>query len=211
MTENSSIETAVVDSTGNEVARVALPGVFAEPVRDYLLFDQVLAQLASRRSGNAHTKTKGEIRGGGKKPWRQKGTGRARAGSSRSPIWRGGGTTFGPRTRSYDYRLPRTARRAALASALAQKQRDGELKVVDSLTLDAPRTKDFRAILEALGVSNGVLVITADRNDNVELSARNLPNTLVLPVAGLNVYDVLRYRNLVITKDALAGIEERLG
>lgn len=211
MSENSPIETAVVDRSGNEVARVTLPAVFAEPVRDYLLFDQVLAQLASRRSGTAHTKTKGEISGGGKKPWRQKGTGRARAGSSRSPIWRGGGTMFGPRTRSYDYRLPRTARRAALASALAQKQRDGELQVVDSLTLDAPRTKDFRRIVESLGVSAGVLVVLAERNDNVELSARNLPHTLVLPVEGLNVYDVLRYRHLVITKDALALIEERLG
>jgi large subunit ribosomal protein L4 len=191
VSENSSIETAVVNASGAEVAKVTLPAVFGSDVRDYLLFEQVIAQQSSRRSGTAATKGKGEISGGGKKPWRQKGTGRARAGSSRSPIWRGGGTVHGPQPRSYGYRLPRSARRAALASALAQ-------------------TKELRSLLETLGVARSVLVITEDRNDTVELSARNLPYVVVLPVAGLNVYDILRYENLLVTKDALARIEERL-
>ncbi len=210
MSENSSIETAVVNASGAEVAKVTLPAVFGSDVRDYLLFEQVIAQQSSRRSGTAATKGKGEISGGGKKPWRQKGTGRARAGSSRSPIWRGGGTVHGPQPRSYGYRLPRSARRAALASALAQKQRDGQLKVIDSLEMAAPKTKELRSLLETLGVARSVLVITEDRNDTVELSARNLPYVVVLPVAGLNVYDILRYENLLVTKDALARIEERL-
>jgi large subunit ribosomal protein L4 len=210
VSENSSIETAVVNASGAEVAKVTLPAVFGSDVRDYLLFEQVIAQQSSRRSGTAATKGKGEISGGGKKPWRQKGTGRARAGSSRSPIWRGGGTVHGPQPRSYGYRLPRSARRAALASALAQKQRDGQLKVIDSLEMAAPKTKELRSLLETLGVARSVLVITEDRNDTVELSARNLPYVVVLPVAGLNVYDILRYENLLVTKDALARIEERL-
>ncbi len=210
MSENNTIEAPVVDLSNAEVARVTLPEAFSARVNDALMFEQVLAQRACDRSGSASTKTRGLIRGGGKKPWRQKGTGRARAGSNRSPIWRGGGTIFGPTPRSYAYRLPRGARRAALASALAQKQRDGELKVVDSLTLDQPKTKELRVILDALGVAAGALIVTAALDDNVTLASRNLPRATALPVAGLNVQDILRYRNLVVTRDALAAIEERL-
>jgi large subunit ribosomal protein L4 len=210
MSEATSIETAVVNATGTEVGKVALPEVFSERVHDWVLFDQVLAQLASRRSGTAATKTRGLISGGGKKPWRQKGTGRARAGSSRSPVWRGGGTIFGPQPRSYAYRLPRSARKKALGSALAQKLRDGEMIVIESLAFDAPRTKQMRTVLEGLGIRESVLVVLADRDDNTELSARNLPGVTVLPVEGLNVYDILRHRRLLVTRDAVAGIEERV-
>ncbi len=210
MSDNGAIETAVVDMGNSEVARVALPALFSSPVNDDLLFEQVLAQRASRRQGDAATKTRGLIRGGGAKPWRQKGTGRARAGSSRSPIWRGGGTIFGPQPRSYGYRLPRAARRAALMSALAQKQRDGLIKVIDELRFSEPKTKAMRTTLEALGVCESCLIIIPAGDRNVELSARNLPRVLVQAVEGLNVYDVLRHKHLLVSKEALSAIEERV-
>jgi len=204
------MESSVVNRTNQEVGRVTLPAVFETRVNDNLLFDQVLAQLASRRSGTAATKTRAFVRGGGKKPFKQKGTGCARAGSSRSPVWRGGAVVFGPQPRDYDYRLPRSSRRGALASALAQKARDGQLTVVDSLVLDQPKTRLMAAVLDALGVRPGVLVVTADRDRAIELAGRNLPHVLVQSVQGLNVYDILRHKNLLVTQDALAAIEERL-
>jgi large subunit ribosomal protein L4 len=205
------METSVVNRSNQEVARVTLPSVFESRVNDSLLFDQVLAQLASRRAGTHSTKTRAFVSGGGKKPWKQKGTGRARAGSNRSPIWRGGAVIFGPQPRSYEYRLPGSSRRGALASALAQKARDGEMKVVDSITLDQPKTKQLAAVLASLGVPAGTLLVIAGRDRNVELAARNLPRVLVLPVEGLNVYDILRHKNLVVAQDALAAIDARLG
>lgn len=205
------METSVVNRSNQEVARVTLPSVFESRVNDSLLFDQVLAQLASRRAGTHSTKTRAFVSGGGKKPWKQKGTGRARAGSNRSPIWRGGAVIFGPQPRSYEYRLPGSSRRGALASALAQKARDGEMKVVDSITLDQPKTKQLAAVLATLGVPAGTLLVIAGRDRNVELAARNLPRVLVLPVEGLNVYDILRHKNLVVAQDALAAIDARLG
>jgi len=204
------METAVVNRTNQEVGSVTLPAVFETRVNDSLLFDQVLAQLASRRSGTASTKTRAFVRGGGKKPWKQKGTGRARSGSNRSPVWRGGAVVFGPQPRDYDYRLPRSSRRGALSSALAQKARDGQIKVVDSLALDRPKTKLLAGILETLGLRASVLVVTTERDRSVELAGRNLPHVLVQSVEGLNVYDILRHKNLLVTKDALAAIEERL-
>jgi len=210
MAERSNIEVPVVDPHNAEVGKVDLPAAFSEHVREGLLFEQVLSQRASRRSGSAATKTRAEVRGGGKKPWRQKGTGRARAGSSRSPIWRGGAVVFGPRPRSYAYRLPRTARRAALASALSQKARDGQVRVIDSLRMEKPKTKRMQEILSALGINGSVLIVGPGEDRNLELSARNLPYTRVMPVAGLNVYDVLRHEILLIQRDALPVIEERL-
>jgi len=210
MSEAAAKEIAVVDATNKEVGRVALPELFASPVNDAVLFEQVLAQLASRRSGTASTKTRGLISGGGKKPWKQKGTGRARAGSSRSPIWRGGGTIFGPQPRSYAYRLPRKTRLVALRSALAQKARDGQLRVIERLQFDGPKTKQMRATLDALGLARSVLIVLPERDSAVELSARNLPGVLALPIEGLNVYDILRHETLLVTRDALAGIEGRL-
>jgi large subunit ribosomal protein L4 len=210
MAERASIEVPVVDLRNAEVGKVTLPAAFSEQVRDGLLFEQVLSQRAARRSGTAATKTRAEVRGGGKKPWKQKGTGRARAGSSRSPIWRGGGAAFGPQPRSYAYRLPRTARRAALASALAQKARDGQVRVIDALRLDQPKTKRMQEILAALGITGSVLIVGGAEDRNLELAARNIPYTRVMTVAGLNVYDVLRHEILLIQRDALPVIEERL-
>ncbi|RMD85804.1 MAG: 50S ribosomal protein L4 [Candidatus Dadabacteria bacterium] len=209
MTAEGRIEVKVVDTSNAEVGSVELPEAFGGPVNDYVLFEQVLAQLASRRRGTAATKTRGQVSGGGKKPWRQKGTGRARAGSIRSPLWRGGGTVFGPQPRSYAYRLPRKSRRLALRSALAQKARDGQLVVVDRLEFPEPKTKRMRAVLDALGIDGSVLVVLPQRDVVVEKSGRNLPGVTVTCVAGLNVYDILRHERLLIVRDALGPIEER--
>ncbi|MFN2377066.1 MAG: 50S ribosomal protein L4 [Candidatus Binatia bacterium] len=204
------MEAPVVNRSNQSVGNVTLPAVFETRVNDAVLFDQVLAQLASRRAGTHATKTRAFVSGGGKKPWKQKGTGRARAGSNRSPSWRGGAVIFGPQPRSYEYRLPSSTRRHALKSALAQKARDGQLKVVDRVELDQPKTRDMAALLQGLGVPDSTLIVMAGRDRNVELAARNLPRVLVLPVEGINVYDILRHKNLVVSQDALAAIETRL-
>jgi large subunit ribosomal protein L4 len=166
-------------------------------------------QLANRRAGTAATKSKGFVRGGGKKPWRQKGTGRARAGSIRSPIWVGGGTIFGPQPRDYSYRMPRSARRKALLSALSLKHRDGKLIVVDKLEPEQAKTKIMAQALADLNVQSALIVIPAS-DEKVERSARNLHKVKVLRVEGLNVYDLLRYEHLILTEGALRLIEERL-
>lgn len=183
--------------------------IFGAKTRSHLLHQAVIMQLANRRAGSAATKSKGFVRGGGKKPWRQKGTGRARAGSSRSPIWVGGGTTFGPQPRDYSYRMPRTARREALLSALSLKNRDGKLIVVDKLELDEAKTKRMARALAELKVESAVIVI-AQPDAKIERSARNLPKVKVLRVDGLNVYDLLRYEHLILTEAALQRLEERL-
>jgi large subunit ribosomal protein L4 len=166
-------------------------------------------QLANRRAGSAATKSKGFVRGGGKKPWRQKGTGRARAGSIRSPIWVGGGTTFGPQPRDYSYRMPRTARREALLSALSLKNRDRKIIIVDKFELDEVKTKLMVRALAELKVDSALLVIPKS-DVKIERSARNLPKVKVLRVEGLNVYDLLRYEHLILTEGALKLLEERL-
>jgi large subunit ribosomal protein L4 len=183
--------------------------IFGAKTRPHLLHQTVVMQLANRRAGSAATKTKGFVSGGGKKPWRQKGTGRARAGSSRSPLWVGGGTTFGPRPRDYSYRIPRTARREALLSALSLKHRDGKIIVVDKLELDAAKTKLMAQALAELKVDSALIVIPQS-DAKIERSARNLPQIKVLRVEGLNVYDLLRYEHLILTDGALRLLEERL-
>src|SRR5262249_49860777 len=159
--------------------------LLAGPVREHLLHEMVRSQLAGRRAGTAATKTKGFVSGGGKKPWRQKGTGRARAGSIRSPLWAGGGTIFGPQPRDYGYRLPKTARRAALRAALAARHAAGALVVVESLTLPEPKTKRMVECLNGLGLGEtSVLVVLAAADPVVERAARNLPGVKVLRVGG---------------------------
>jgi large subunit ribosomal protein L4 len=183
--------------------------IFGAKTRAHLLHQAVVMQLANRRAGSAATKSKGFVSGGGKKPWRQKGTGRARAGSIRSPIWVGGGTTFGPQPRDYSYRMPRTARREALLSALSLKNREGKIIVVDKFELEEAKTKLMVRALGELKVQSAVIVI-AQPNTKIERSARNLPKVKVLRVEGINVYDLLRYDHLILTQDALRGLEERL-
>jgi large subunit ribosomal protein L4 len=196
------MELHVIQPTLNEA-------IFGAKTRPHLLHQAVVMQLANRRAGSAATKTKGFVSGGGKKPWRQKGTGRARAGSIRSPIWVGGGTTFGPQPRDYSYRMPRTARREALLSALSLKNREGKIIVVDKFELDEIKTKLMVKALAELKVDSALVVIPQS-DVKIERSARNLPKVKVLRVEGLNVYDLLRYEHLILTEGALKRLEERL-
>jgi len=183
--------------------------IFGVEVKSYLLHEVVVWQRACRRKGSACTKTRGEVSGGGHKPWRQKGTGRARVGSNRSPVWRGGGTTFGPRPRSYAYSLPKKVRRAALKMALSSKLADGQLVVLEDYPYSAPKTKEFMQVMKKFELGK-VLFITSEGHEALELSARNVPYVHVLPTAGLNVYDILRYDHLVLLSPAVAAIEARL-
>jgi large subunit ribosomal protein L4 len=183
--------------------------IFGVPSRPHLLHQAVVAHQANKRAGTASTKSKGLVRGGGKKPWRQKGTGRARAGSIRSPIWVGGGTIFGPTPRDYSYRMPKKARREALLSALSLKRKEGKIIVVAGFDLAETKTKLMRQALEELQVKSALIVLS-DNDEKVMLSVRNLPKVKALRVEGLNVYDLLRYEHLIMTEPALKLIEERL-
>ncbi|GAF25695.1 ribosomal protein L4 [Moorella thermoacetica Y72] len=202
---------ALYNIQGQQVGEVDLDdSVFGGEVNEAVLHDVVVMQLASRRRGTAATRGWADVSGGGRKPWRQKGTGRARAGSIRSPLWRGGAVIFGPQPRDYGYRLPKKVRRLALRSALASKVRDGNIIVLDELKMEKPRTKDMAHILKNLNAENKALVVTATREPNVELSARNLPGVRFLTSDGINVYDLLAHDKLVITKDAVARVQEVL-
>lgn len=193
------------------VGEVTLPAeVFNGPVRRHLLYETVRMQRANRRAGTVSTKTRGFVSGGGKKPWRQKGTGRARAGSSRSPLWVGGATIFGPQPRDYSYRLPASARKAALRAALSAKQRAGQLLVLDAISLEAPKTKLLAKLMAELQAENALIVIP-ERDDSLERAARNLPTVKVLRAEGVNVYDVLRYERLILTPPAIDAVLRRLG
>jgi large subunit ribosomal protein L4 len=199
----------VVDTSRNKVAQIDVSDIiFDAPVREHLFYDVVRMQLASRRSGTAATKTRSEVSGGGKKPWKQKGTGRARAGSSRSPLWRGGGTMFGPTPRSYEYAVPKKVRKLALCSALSMKRKENKMLIVDKLELQEIKTATFVTLLRQLGFSN--VLIIAQENSTLEKSARNVPQVKVLRPEGLNVYDVLRYENLIITQPCVEKIQGRL-
>lgn len=196
---------------GSENGTVALnDSVFGIEPNESVVFDAVVMQRASLRQGTSAVKNRSAVRGGGRKPWRQKGTGRARQGSIRSPQWRGGGTVFGPTPRSYAYKLPKKVRRLAIKSVLSQKVLDGDLIVVDVLNFDAPKTKAFAEVLGNLKVTTKVLVALEADNDIAALSARNLPNVTVVPAKGINVLDVVNNQKLILTQSALATIEEVL-
>src|ERR1700687_3969940 len=183
-------------------------GVFGREGDLSLLHEAVRMQLAKRRSGTASTKTRGLIAGGGKKPWRQKGTGRARSGSTRSPIWRHGGTIFGPQPRDYSYKMPKKAWRAALCLAISDRAKNGKLFIVESLDLSEPKTRAAKAALVKLGVEHA-LIVTGEADGKFLLAARNLAAHKVLAIEGLNVYDVLNYRELVMTSSTARAIEAR--
>jgi large subunit ribosomal protein L4 len=202
---------AVYNMQGSQVGEIELDDfVFGTEVNETVVHSAVVMQLASKRLGTHSTKKRGEVRGGGKKPWRQKGTGRARAGSTRSPIWRSGGITFGPKPRSYKFSLPRKMRRLALRSVLSAKVAEGNLIVVDTLTMDAPKTKEMAKVLQVLNVNRKALVVTAGVNENVFKSARNIEGVVPMTANGLNVYDILNHEKLIITRDAVAQVEEVL-
>jgi large subunit ribosomal protein L4 len=200
----------VVTQTKAPAGEVTLPeGTFDGPVRRHLLYEVVNMQRANRRAGTHATKTRGEVSGGGKKPWRQKGTGRARAGSSRSPIWTGGAIIFGPQPRDYSYRLPASARRSALRSALALRVREGALVVVDKIDIADGKTKSVLAMCHALGVEKA-LIITEAANPLLERAARNLHTVKVLRAEGANVEDILRYPKLILTQAAIEALRGRV-
>ena len=184
--------------------------IWAIEPNENVVFDAIILQRASLRQGTHAVKNRSAVRGGGRKPWRQKGTGRARQGSIRSPQWRGGGVVFGPTPRSYSYKLPRKVRRLAIKSVLSQKVIDNDLIVVDSFSFDAPKTKEFAEVLNKLDVNTKVLVVLEDGNDFTALSARNLPNVTVVPADGINVLDVVGNQKLILTQAALSKIEEVL-
>jgi large subunit ribosomal protein L4 len=183
--------------------------IFGVEVKGHLLHEVVTWQLACRRAGTASTKSRGEVRGGGRKPWRQKGTGRARAGSSRSPIWKGGGVIFGPKPRSYAYALPKKVRALALKMALSSKLASGQLVVLENYPHTEPKTKEFVAVLKTFDLAKA-LFITPEDNPALSLSARNVPYVQVIKPAGLNVYDILKHTHLVVFSPALSAIEARL-
>lgn len=202
---------AMVDMSNKKVKDVELPAVFGVEVKSHLLHSAVVNQLANRRAGTAATKTKGLVSGGGIKPFKQKGTGRARAGSNRSPLWRHGGTVFGPVPRDYSYSMPKKEKRAALAAALSSKVGENRIVLLDKLELAEPRTKQMSELLKTLGVAESALVLINAENKNVALASRNMPNIKVLRMENINVYDLLKYRYLITTQDALTTMQEVYG
>jgi large subunit ribosomal protein L4 len=202
--------TKVYNTKNESVGEITLNAdLFGVEVKKYILHDVVKMQLANRRSGNASTKTRVEVAGSGAKPWKQKGTGRARSGARQSPVWRGGGVAFGPRPRDYSYKLPKKVRKLGLKMALSARCSEDQIVVLDALEMSDIKTKDFQAILNNLGIKNG-LVVLADHDQNVELSSRNIPKVKVLPASGLNVYDILLHEKLVLVQSSLEKLEERL-
>jgi large subunit ribosomal protein L4 len=198
----------VFNKEGNKVADMELnESVFAAEVNEYALHQVVVALLANKRQGTQSTKTRSEVRGGGIKPWRQKGTGRARQGSIRSPQWIKGGIVFAPKPRDYRVSVPKSMRKVAMKSALTSKVQDNQMIVLDSLNFEAPKTKNIVEMLKALE-ANKALIITAESNEVVYKSARNIQGINIIPANNINVYDLLKYEKLIITKDAVSKIEE---
>ncbi|ASB86707.1 50S ribosomal protein L4 [Bacillus sonorensis] len=202
---------ALYNQNGSTAGEIELnDSVFGIEPNESVVFDAILMQRASLRQGTHKVKNRSEVSGGGRKPWRQKGTGRARQGSIRSPQWRGGGIVFGPTPRSYAYKLPKKVRRLAIKSALSSKVNDNNLIVLEDLTLDAVKTKEMAAVLKGLSIEKKALIVTADSNETVALSARNLPGVTVVEANGINVLDVVGHEKLVMTKAAVEKVEEVL-
>jgi len=206
------MQVSLKNMEGNEVGSVELSdAIFAASINTTVMHQALVRQLANRRLGTHKTKTRSEVRGGGRKPWRQKGTGRARQGTIRAPQWRGGGTVFGPAPRSYRKQMPRKMRRIALRSALSVKAQEDQIIVLDKLQVSEPRTRDMAAMFDALGIGRSALLLLPESDVNVELSVRNLPNVTILRTNYLNVRDLLGYSTVIIPQDALPVIESFLG
>ncbi|SDS55005.1 large subunit ribosomal protein L4 [Paenibacillaceae bacterium GAS479] len=202
---------AIFNVSGSQVGDIELSEhVFGIEPNAHVLHSAVLLQQAAERAGTHKTKGRSEVRGGGRKPWKQKGTGRARQGSTRAPQWVGGGTVFGPTPRSYSFKLPKKVRRLAIRSALSSKVIASELIILDQLSFTAPKTKEFQAVLKNLKVGRKALVVTAEFENNVALSARNIPGVKFVAAEGINVLDVLTYDQLIITKEAVEKVQEVL-
>jgi large subunit ribosomal protein L4 len=197
------------NKANESVGKADLPDdIFGVEVKKGLLHEVVRNHLANKRQGNASTKNRANVRGGGRKPFRQKGSGRARQGTIRSPLMRGGGIVFGPLPRDYSYKLPKKAKWAALSSALSAKFTDGEIMVMDEINIAEPKTKAAIELLSGLGLKNNVLFVVPDKNDNLELAVRNIPRVNVARVKELNVYSVLSHAKLVVSKDAVERMKE---
>lgn len=202
---------ALYNVKGEQVGEIDLKDeVFGVKINEAVLHDAVVNQLANKRLGTQSAKTRSEVSGGGRKPFRQKGTGRARAGSSRSPLWRTGGTVFAPKPRSYSYTLPKKVRRLALKSALSSKVQNGNIIVLDQLAMNEPKTKEFAGVLNNLKIEKKALVVTAEPDVTVVRSSRNIPGVTPTHASSLNVYDVLAHEKLIITRDAVTKVEEVL-
>ncbi len=182
--------------------------IFNLEVKDYLLHDVVRMQRAAKRAGTACTKTRSEVRGSGAKPWRQKGTGRARSGTRRSPIWRGGGVAFGPKPRDYSFKLNRKVKKQAVAMAMSARLQEGNLVVLDDFTMDQIKTRDFVEVMNTLALDTALIVVE-DSNENLTKSSRNVNGFKVLNTEGLNVYDILLHSKLVLLQPAITSLEER--
>lgn len=201
----------VLNMQGSQVGEIELSDyVFGITPNTHVLHSAVVSHLASLRRGTHSTLLRGEVRGGGRKPWRQKGTGRARAGSSRSPVWRGGAVIFGPKPRDYGFNLPKKVRRLALRSALSNKVNEQNVLILDELNLAEAKTREMVKVLNNLKVNRKVLVVTAEQDETVNRSARNIEGVKAVDVSGMNVYDLLNHDYLVITKSAVAKTEEVL-
>ncbi len=200
---------AIYNTSGEQVSEIELDAnVFGVEVNEYAMHEVVKNQLANKRQGTQSTKTRAEVRGGGRKPWRQKGTGRARVGSIRSPLWIGGGVTFAPKPRDYSYKLPKKVKRLAIKSALTLKVNNDEIVVLDELSMGAPKTKEMANILKNLNADKKALIVMSEKNEAVVKSARNIPGVKTTSVNTLNVYDILKYDKFIITKDAVQKVEE---
>jgi len=200
----------VLNSSGKKVKEVDVPErILLSPAKEHLIYEAILNYRANLRRGSASTKTRAQVRGGGRKPWRQKGTGRARAGSTRSPLWKKGGVTFGPSPRDYGYSMPKKAKRNALKSALSMKLAENQLLVLDQLDFKEPKTKEGVKLLRALNLDSALIVDSQD-NVNLFLSLRNIPKVKAVDHGQLNVYDVLNHKSLVLTQTAFDSLMERL-
>ncbi len=200
----------ILDQSGKRVSEMSAPKeVFSYPVKEHLLYEAVVSFRANQRRGTASTKTRGEVKGGGRKPWRQKGTGRARAGSNRSPLWRKGGVTFGPKPKSYYYSLPKKAKRNALKSVLSMKLAEKQLLILKALEIKEPKTKDGAKLLEALKLDSA-LIVDDHQNKNLFLSLRNIPKVKAVDTNLINVYDVLSHKWLVFTQKSFESLMEKL-
>ncbi|WP_178040986.1 50S ribosomal protein L4 [Frisingicoccus sp.] len=198
---------SVYNIEGNQIGEMELSdAVFGVEINEHLLHMAVVNHLAAKRQGTQSAKTRSEVSGGGKKPWRQKGTGHARQGSTRAPQWTGGGVVFAPKPRDYSFKLNKKERRAALKSALSSRVAENKIIVLDAFNMDEIKTKKFKAVMDALKVSKALVVV--DDNNNVVLSARNIPDVKTASTSTINVYDILKYDTLVVTQDAVATIQE---
>lgn len=200
---------AVYNVSGEQVSEMELKdSVFGVEINEHAMHQVVKNQLANKRQGTKSTLTRAEVRGGGRKPWRQKGTGRARHGTIRSPLWVGGGITFAPKSRDFNYTLPKKLKRVAMKSALSSKVASEQIKILEELKLDAPKTKEMANILKSLEAGKKALIVITDNDEAIVRSAKNIPGVQTISVNTLNVYDILKYDHFIITKDAVERVEE---